>query len=110
MKKLIGVAQLEEARSCAWPFQNITRWNRSADSGTSSNVIFEIETHSNELKCRFSSSQRRQSRFGRHSHSSLHPFLSRFAISDISRDADAKHGAIEFLLLPSSCDAGAVNV
>jgi hypothetical protein len=31
MKKLFGGAQLEEARSCASPVQNITSCNRSLD-------------------------------------------------------------------------------
>jgi hypothetical protein len=40
MKKLLGDAQLEEARSCAWPVQNITSCNRSVDFGVKIYVIF----------------------------------------------------------------------
>jgi hypothetical protein len=40
MKQLFGDAQLEEARSCASPVQNITSCNRTVDSCTAKYVIF----------------------------------------------------------------------
>jgi hypothetical protein len=40
MKKQFGDAQLEEARSCASPAQNITGCNRSVDFGVKKYVIF----------------------------------------------------------------------
>jgi len=40
MKKLFGVAQLEEARSCASSIKNMTSLNLSVDSGTKKYVIF----------------------------------------------------------------------
>ena len=39
MKKLFGVEQLEEARSCASSIKNMS-WNLSVDSGTKKYVIF----------------------------------------------------------------------
>jgi hypothetical protein len=40
MKKLLGDAELEEARSSASPVQNITSCNRSADFGIKKYEIF----------------------------------------------------------------------
>ena len=40
MKKLLGDAQLEEARSCASPIKNMTSCNRSLDFGVKKYVIF----------------------------------------------------------------------
>jgi hypothetical protein len=39
MKKLLGHEQLEEARSCASPVENITNCNRSHDFGVKIYVI-----------------------------------------------------------------------
>jgi hypothetical protein len=40
MKKLFSDAQLEEARSCASPVQDITSYNLLVDSGTARYVMF----------------------------------------------------------------------
>jgi hypothetical protein len=40
MKKLLGDAELEEARSSASPVQNITSHNRSVDFGVKEYAIF----------------------------------------------------------------------
>ena len=40
LKKLFGVAQLEDARSCASSIKYMTSWNLSVDSGTKKYVIF----------------------------------------------------------------------
>jgi hypothetical protein len=41
MKTLFCDAQLEEARSCASPVQNMASYNQSVDSGVKKYVIFQ---------------------------------------------------------------------